>query len=591
MGGVGKTQIALQYATRSKKLYHTIIWLAADTSISLAQSVRDAAEALNLLHNEDELKDSVLAAVRLKKWLADSRLPWLLIFDNADDLEVLRSAWPTDGNGSVLLTSRDSSAPFSPASSGIHVEPFDAQSGAQVLLNYVGLDEKLGKNKQEAVEISTALGGLPLALGQIGGFISQRRMRLKDFMPMYDRNATAIHARRSGISDYEHTLSTVWSMSVTKLGTESRSLLVVLSFLEPDHVEESMLSKDTSFADASSFEFLQDEMALGDAEEDLLRAGLIYKEAENAVLSVHRLVQDMVIRSLEQAEKANVLKFTTCLLTNGFPDTHSADPGHQFATWASCEATLPHVLQLVRVQKRYKIDLSMRDRFAELLRRCAWYLYERELYELGSEMIVAAIDSFEDRTKIEYTAALALLGYIQMDLTQSDSALIHFEEAHRIRAAQLPETHPIMAGMYNDIGVAQTEIGDLDAAYKTHNKALEIRLAIKSDRVGNTYNNISALLLRMGKPDEAEETLARDPNLRDLSDETMLASGNPRYSGSMVLLSRIRFAQGRLSDATRLASKALTFRQTILGNGPKSCDSLFDVAYFVSKQGNVASAW
>lgn len=205
-------------------------------------------------------------------------------------------------------------------------------------------------------------------------------------------------------------------------------------------------------------------------------------------------------------------------------------------------------------------------------------------------MIVAAIDSFEDKSSIEYTAALATLGYIEIDLANSASALERFQEAHRIRAQQLPEVHHIMAGMYNDMAVAFTETGELEEAYKLHNKAIEVRLALNSDRVGNSYSNMASLLLRMGKADEAEDMLARCPSLRDLNDETLLATGNPRFSGDMVLLSRIRYAQGRLSDATRLASKALNFRQKMLGNRLKACDSLFDVAYFISKQGNVASA-
>lgn len=133
--------------------------------------------------------------------------------------------------------------------------------GAQVLLNYVGLSEKTGNNTQEATDISRALGGLPLALGQIGGFITQRRIRLKDFLPLYDRNAAAIHSRKTGLSDYEHTLSTVWSMSVTKLGPESRTLLTILAFLQPDAVEETILSSRTLPTDTSMFEFLQDEMS------------------------------------------------------------------------------------------------------------------------------------------------------------------------------------------------------------------------------------------------------------------------------------------------------------------------------------------
>ena len=58
----------------------------------------------------------------------------------------------------------------------------------------------------------------------------------------------------------------------------------------------------------------------------------------------------------------------------------------------------------------------------------------------------------------------------------------------------------------------------------------------------------------------------------------------------MVLLSRIRQRQGRLNDAIRLSSKALTFRQSLLGNRLKTCDSLYLVADLLHQGGNAASA-
>lgn len=94
----------------------------------------------------------------------------------------------------------------------------------------------------------------------------------------------------------------------------------------------------------------------------------------------------------------------------------------------------------------------------------------------------------------------------------------------------------------------------------------------------------------MGRPDEAEEVLGRCPSLRDFTDDTFLRTGNPRFSGDMVLLSRIRLAQGRAGDALRLASKALAFRQRLLGNRLKTCDSLYDVARILHSQGHPASA-
>jgi hypothetical protein len=84
--------------------------------------------------------------------------------------------------------------------------------------------------------------------------------------------------------------------------------------------------------------------------------------------------------------------------------------------------------------------------------------------------------------------------------------------------------------------------------------------------------------------------LAKCPSLKDFTDETFLNTGNPRFSGDMVLLSRIRLAQGRLAEALRLASKALAFRRKLLGNRLKTCDSQYDVASMLHKDGHTSSA-
>jgi hypothetical protein len=59
---------------------------------------------------------------------------WLLIFDNADDLEILKHGWPEGGFGSILITTRDYSAASHPASRGIQVKSFTPEQGAQVVI-------------------------------------------------------------------------------------------------------------------------------------------------------------------------------------------------------------------------------------------------------------------------------------------------------------------------------------------------------------------------------------------------------------------------------------------------------------------------
>ena len=205
-------------------------------------------------------------------------------------------------------------------------------------------------------------------------------------------------------------------------------------------------------------------------------------------------------------------------------------------------------------------------------------------------MVKAAIQSFQDQTTLAFASAIDLSGLIDLDMNKPEEALVPFSQALEIRKQRLGPEDPLIASSLNNIALSYTEMGRLDEAHATHEEAIRIRLDNQSDRIGNSYSNMSSLLLRMGKPDEAEEMLKRCPSLKDFTDETFLKTGNPRFSGDMVVLSRIRFQQGRMDDAMRLASKALEFRQKLLGNRLKVCDSLYDVASFMEKQGKSASA-
>lgn len=218
------------------------------------------------------------------------------------------------------------------------------------------------------------------------------------------------------------------------------------------------------------------------------------------------------------------------------------------------------------------------------------YLYEREWYNVARGFVDAALETFEDKTSLAFASAIDLSGLIDLDMNNPSKALVPFKEALEIREKLLGPDDPLIASSLNNIALSYTEMGELQKAYHTHEKAISIRLRTNSYRIGNSYSNMSSLLLRMGKPDEAEEMLKRCPSLENFTDETFLNTGNPRFSGDMVLLSRIRLAQGSLDDAMRLASKALTFRQRLLGNRLKTCDSLYDVSSLLHKQGQVSSA-
>jgi NB-ARC domain len=190
--------------------------------------------------------------------LADGH--WLLVLDNADDPELLDQIWPSGGHGSILITSRDFSIAHHPASAGYHVQPFDLPTGSEMLLQLLSLDITNTANQDQATAIVEALGGLPLALSQIAGFISQRKLSLPDFLPLYERHSDKIDAKKSRLSQYEQALGTVWDMSLSKLSGPSAHLQMLMAMFHPDGVYENMLCEGSKLVSNNDLSILADEM-------------------------------------------------------------------------------------------------------------------------------------------------------------------------------------------------------------------------------------------------------------------------------------------------------------------------------------------
>jgi hypothetical protein len=134
-------------------------------------------------------------------------------------------------------------------------------AGSAAFLELLGQSNASQSNIDLAKQIAHNLGGLPLALRQISGFVVQQRLALKDFLPLYERNAVRIHMKKTGLSDYQHTLSTVWDLALSSLTGHASSLQKLLAFFDPDRIAETILTtKDALKAGGDEFDFLTDEM-------------------------------------------------------------------------------------------------------------------------------------------------------------------------------------------------------------------------------------------------------------------------------------------------------------------------------------------
>ncbi|KAL9628348.1 MAG: hypothetical protein Q9164_007310 [Protoblastenia rupestris] len=281
--------------------------------------------------------------------------------------------------------------------------------------------------------------------------------------------------------------------SLVNLVGHPRTLLEILAFMNADKIDEVILKEASRTAPTlgTEFEFLTDERDLLNAEEALLQTALIHKCSTASFLSVNRLLQAAVMRKLSPQAKAGYFDAVINLLCWGFPDTFSKDIGHQHQSWEKCEMCLRHVDHIVKLQAEYNIVSSNTGSFAQLLLRCCWYLYEREIYENARCWIQVALNNFQDSSTLAYASAIELQGLIEMDLNNQASALDSFSRVLQMRTALLSPDDAFIAASLTTLGLVHTELGNLAKAYSYHGKAIEIRLRTNSDRIGIVLTSAS----------------------------------------------------------------------------------------------------
>ncbi len=102
LGGVGKTHIANEYAYRHQSSYRLIWWVRSEDLGTLFDDIAALAVTLELAGAGSPERSSIVEAVRNA---LEERREWLLIFDNAENLDNLSDILPRRG-GHVLITSR-----------------------------------------------------------------------------------------------------------------------------------------------------------------------------------------------------------------------------------------------------------------------------------------------------------------------------------------------------------------------------------------------------------------------------------------------------------------------------------------------------
>ena len=281
LGGIGKTQTALEYAYRHVEDYRLIFWLRAEDPTTLAADYADLAAALGLdVARAPDQRDRIRA---VRDWL-DVHDNWLIVFDNAPGAGAVAEYRPRLGRGHVIVTSRDAGW------GGTAVA--DELTALSVADAAAFVCARLDSGDTSAARaVARTLGGLPLALEQACAFCERTGRTLPQYQALLKDKLAAV-LRRGDVLDYPATVASTWELSfqaLEEVEPTAVALLRCVAWLSPDRISRSLFGTLAAYLPDPLRAAVEDELAFDDALAELRRYSLV--RVEDDALSLHRLVQ------------------------------------------------------------------------------------------------------------------------------------------------------------------------------------------------------------------------------------------------------------------------------------------------------------
>jgi len=633
LGGVGKTQVALEYAYRYALEYRAVFWIEAETGETVVSSLLRIADLIQLSERHETDQQHMVEAVQ--RWL-NSHSEWLLIWDNLGELELLHNFLPAVRQGAILMTTRNPA--LGTLAVGMDLLPMSREEGMLLVLRRAKVLSRTATWKQvrqlaqdaptdytAAQDLATVLGGLPLALDQAGAYVEETGCSLGDYVQRYQQQQARLLARRGGAGkQHPHSVAATFHLSSEQAQREqptAADLLRVCAVLHAEQIPEELFVAGAAHLGAD-LEALGADAALFDqAVAVLRRLSLVERQAQTHTLSLHRLVQTVLRESMSQQEQELWLRRVMAALNATFP-------GVTLQSWGQCERLLPHVLAVAAA-----IPESAQDQdLAEVLQKAALYLFERGRYEQAESLDQRALRIGQQIWGTEHpqvASTLCDLAYLydaQGKYKRAESLFERvvylwehvwgpthpalerplrglgtiywkqgkYEQAERAyrRAYAIldQEAEPMYAAMIlNGLGTLAFERGQDVQAERFYQRAIERvqQLDPEHPDLAIPLNNLAELFLKQGNYEQAQELYQRALRIW----QHTLGETHPHVAHPLDGLAQLYTRQGKDEQAEPLFQRALSIRERQLGQyHPETAHVLSDLAILRRQQGRVGES-
>jgi len=632
LGGVGKTQTALEYAYRHALEYSAIFWIEAETIERVQSSVQRIAQVLQLPERAATNQHQIVEAVQ--RWLATHQ-GWLLIWDNLEDLELPAHILPPTWQGALLFTTRRQA--LGTLARGIDLQPMEQEVGVLLLLRRARLLSPEAPAEQirqlvadrpaeyaAASQLVTLLGGLPLALDQAGAYLEETGCSLSDYLQRYGQQEAYLLSRRGNPGgDHPHSVTTTFRLSQERVEQEQEvalDLLRLCAFLHPESIPEELFVAGSAQLGPSLAAVVGNPTEFDLALAALRTLSLVQRQAQTHTISLHRLVQ-VVMREQMEPDEVRLWSERVIHMVN------AAFPNGDFATWTQCERYLAQALACVPLLAATARELVAAG---ELFFKAGRYLVKRGRFEEAEPLLAQAVTLQEQHYGPDHPALIPGL-ILQGELFWKQGKFA-CAEALNLRALTIEERHPEspssqVGEILNNLGLLSWEQGKYAQAEPLYQRSLQMREACFGPddlEIASIVNNLALLYWKQGRYTQAEplyqrtlqirkqelglqhpDTIFLHSNLAILyrdqgkyeqarslfqqtlqAQEQLLGPQHPDVASTLVNLAILYLDQGRDEQAEPLVQRSLDIRERVFG--PKHvvvARSLYNLAILYLDQG------
>ncbi|MEV0350709.1 FxSxx-COOH system tetratricopeptide repeat protein [Nonomuraea sp. NPDC050680] len=414
LGGVGKTQLAIEYAWQYRAHYDLVWWISADQPVLVPSSLAAMGQVLGLPQatGAEQATQAVLRALQ-------SGVPyrsWLVIFDNAEEPDYIKDFIPR-GPGHVLITSRNSR--WSDHEPTIQVDVFRREESVEFLR------KRLGRAVSEdgAALLAERLGDLPLALEQAAALLARTLMPVDEYLSLLEEQTGRLLSLEKAPT-YPQSMTAAWQLSVSQLEDrvpEAVELLRCCAFFGPEPIPRDVFRRGNRLVGPRLAPILSDAILLTNALSNLERYALVKVEPAARTLQVHRLNQALLRDETPEKDRGELRHEVHLLLAGSAP----SDPDDE-TKWSSFEELAAHLEPSGLISC---VEPNVRKFAIDLVR----YLYVRGSYKQAQTLLGEYIEKWTEVSGARHQDVLVA----QIHLGNIKLALTLYPEAYEIDSRAL----------------------------------------------------------------------------------------------------------------------------------------------------------